>query len=108
MRVLARFEPVEVPRGDPVVMALTGAIRARGGAPTLWRKSGTSDLNLVIPAWGIPGAAYGPGDARLDHTDREHLSVAELRRSAEVLRTALGELTAGARRLTPPRSADGP
>ncbi len=108
VRVLARFEPVEVLRGNPVVMALTGAIRAQGGAPTLWRKSGTSDLNLVIPAWRIPGAAYGPGDARLDHTDRERLSVAELRRSAEVLRRALCELTAGTRGLTPPRPAAGP
>jgi [amino group carrier protein]-lysine/ornithine hydrolase len=103
IRVLARFEPVEVPRSDPVVRALAAGVRAHGGVPTLWRKSGTSDLNLAIPAWTVPGAAYGPGDARLDHTDRERLSLAELRRSVDVLRTALRELVAPSGGLFTPR-----
>jgi len=109
VRVLARFEAVEVSRTDPVVVALSAGIRAQGGVPTLWRKSGTSDLNLVVPAWGIPGAAYGPGNARLDHTDREVLSLAELRRSVEVLRSAIGDLVLRGRpALTAQRSAGGP
>ncbi len=109
IRVLARFEPVEVPRSDPVVRALAAAVRAGGGVPTLWRKSGTSDLNLAIPTWKVPGAAYGPGDARLDHTDREQLSLAELRRSADVLRAALDALVGPAGGLlTPRRSAAAP
>ncbi len=90
--VLLTVEAVEVDRTNPVVAALMAGIRARGGRPTLWRKAGTSDLNLVLPAWKVPGAAYGPGDARLDHTDREVLSEAELRRSIGVLRSALTDL----------------
>ncbi len=89
---LLAVEAVEVARTNPVAAALVAGIRARGGRPTLWRKSGTSDLNLVLPAWRVPGAAYGPGDARLDHTDREVLSVAELRRSVAVLRTSVESL----------------
>jgi len=94
LEVLLRVEAVEVDRSNPVAAALVAGIRAAGGRPTLWRKAGTSDLNLVLPAWRVPGAAYGPGDARLDHTDREVMSVAELRRSVAVLRSALASLSA--------------
>ncbi|MGP8078357.1 MAG: M20/M25/M40 family metallo-hydrolase [Thermoplasmata archaeon] len=92
IREIARAEPVDLPGTNPVAAALVAGIRAGGARPTLWRKGGTSDLNLVIAAWGIPGAAYGPGDSRLDHTARESLSVAELRRSTVVLRRAFAEL----------------
>jgi [amino group carrier protein]-lysine/ornithine hydrolase len=96
LRVLARIEPAEVSRTDPVVVALCAAIREEGGRPTLWRKSGTSDLNVVTRAWRTGGAAYGPGDARLDHTARERLSLAELRRASRVLRGALERLARSA------------
>ncbi len=92
IRFRTRIEPAEVRRGNPVVEALVSGIRASGGRPTLWRKGGTSDLNLAVGAWGVSAAAYGPGDARLDHTDRESLSAADLRRSTAVLRTAIGRL----------------
>jgi [amino group carrier protein]-lysine/ornithine hydrolase len=87
--VRIRVEPIEVSRTNPVVVGLLEGVRAAGGSPTLWRKGGTSDLNLVVPAWNVPGAAYGPGEARLDHTDRESVSLAELGRSVMVLRVAL-------------------
>ena len=89
-----RAEPYEVDRTDPVVRALVAAIRAEGGAPTLLRKGGTSDLNVVGPVWRVPIAAYGPGDARLDHTDREAVSVEELRRGTAVLARAFRTLRA--------------
>lgn len=86
---LESIDPVEVGRENPVVAGLLAGIRLAGGRPTLWRKGGTSDLNLAVNAWGVPGAAYGPGDARLDHTGRERLSRLELHRSVTVLRSAL-------------------
>lgn len=101
--VRIRVEPVEVERANPVAASLVEGIRASGGRPTLWRKSGTSDLNLVVPAWRVPGAAYGPGEARLDHTDRESVALAELRRSVTVLEVALARLAA---RPTLPRSVE--
>jgi LysW-gamma-L-lysine carboxypeptidase len=89
VRILARVEPIEVPRTDPVASALGTSLRASGRTPILWRRSGTSDLNVVAPAWGVSGVAYGPGNSRLDHTNRESLSLAELRRATTVLRDAL-------------------
>jgi [amino group carrier protein]-lysine/ornithine hydrolase len=96
IRVQVRAEPVEVDRSNPTVAALTAGVRALGARPTLWRKSGTSDLNVALPVWRVPAAAYGPGDARLDHTARESLSDADLERSVIVLRSAFGRL-AGSR-----------
>ncbi len=104
-RILVRVEALEVDRRNPVVAALVAGVRAAGGTPTLWRKGGTSDLNLAVPAWQVPGAAYGPGNARLDHTARESVSVAELARSVKVLRLALERLRADG--LTLRRSAAG-
>jgi len=95
LTTVVRIEPFECSRTDPVAVAVLAGIRAAGGRPTLWRKSGTSDLNLVGPAWNVPGVAYGPGDARLDHTDREVLSEAELRRSVRVLVVAFDALRGG-------------
>jgi len=91
-RVRIRVEPIEVERTNPVVASLVEGVRVAGGRPTLWRKAGTSDLNLVVPVWKVPGAAYGPGEARLDHTNQESISRAELRRSVEVLRVAVHRL----------------
>jgi len=94
LQTLVRVEPIEVDRTSPVVRALEAGIRAEGGRPTLWRKSGTSDLNLVAPAWGVSGAAYGPGNPHLDHTAGEWVSERELGRSVRVLETAFRILAA--------------
>jgi [amino group carrier protein]-lysine/ornithine hydrolase len=94
LHLLVRIEPIEVERTNPVVRALEQAVRAEGGRPTLWRKSGTSDLNLVAPAWRVSGAAYGPGDPHLDHTAREWVSERELARSVRVLRAAFAAIAA--------------
>ncbi len=107
VRQLVRIEPAEVPRGNAAARALARAVRAEGGEPTLYRKSGTSDLNVVVPVWKVPAAAYGPGDSRLDHTDREAISVQELRRGAAVLTRAFDEL-ARAPELTLRRPGAGP
>jgi [amino group carrier protein]-lysine/ornithine hydrolase len=105
LRIRIRVEPVEVERSNPTVAALMAGVRGLGARPTLWRKSGTSDLNVAVPVWRVPAAAYGPGEARLDHTARESLAVADLERSVAVLRAAFERLAAGG--LTPRRSAAG-
>ena len=81
--------PVEVPKNSPLVRSLVWAIRAVGGHPRFKVKTGTSDMNVVGPAWGCPVVAYGPGDSSLDHTPWEHLSWREFRLSVEVLTRAL-------------------
>jgi [amino group carrier protein]-lysine/ornithine hydrolase len=105
LKPFVRIEPIEVERTNPVVRALESGIRAAGGRPTLWRKTGTSDLNLVAPVWRISGAAYGPGNPHLDHTAHEWVSERELGRAVRVLEVAFRELAVGP---TPPRpSVDG-
>ncbi len=76
-------------RNDPVVRALTAAIREAGGTPRPKLKTGTADLNVVAPVWNCPIAAYGPGDSALDHTPHERLDIAEYLRSVGVIRGAL-------------------
>lgn len=79
-------------RNDPVVRAISTAIRKHGGRPHPKLKTGTADLNVVAPIWQCPIAAYGPGDSSLDHTPIEHLHLDEYRRSIDVLTTAIESL----------------
>lgn len=81
--------PVRTDRGSALARRFVDAIRARGGAPRFKLKTGTSDLNVLVPAWGCPALAYGPGDSRLDHTPDEHLDLHEFERAVSVLEVAL-------------------
>lgn len=79
-------------KSSTVTRAMLAAIRAEGGQPRFVHKSGTSDMNLVGPAWGCPMVAYGPGDSRLDHTPEERIDLDEYQRAVSVLRRALASL----------------
>ncbi len=79
-------------KNTPPVRALLRAIRAEGGRPRFKLKTGTSDMNVVGPAWGCPIVAYGPGDSSLDHTPEEHIDVREFCRGIDVLARALETL----------------
>jgi LysW-gamma-L-lysine carboxypeptidase len=81
--------PFLAEKNTPLVRALLRAIRAEGGRPRFKLKTGTSDMNVVGPAWGCPIVAYGPGDAALDHTPDEHIEIEEFRRGVDVLAQAL-------------------
>ena len=79
-------------RNTPLLRALTNAIRQQQAQPGLVLKTGTADMNIVGPAWKCPVAAYGPGDAALDHTPDEHIVIDEYLRAIAVLETALATL----------------
>lgn len=76
-------------RIDPVVRALSAAIRNQHAQPRHKLKTGTADLNVVAPVWKCPIAAYGPGDSALDHTPHEHLHLDEYLRSIRVIADAI-------------------
>jgi LysW-gamma-L-lysine carboxypeptidase len=82
-------------KNTPPVRTLLRAIRAHGGQPVFKLKTGTSDMNVVGPAWRCPIVAYGPGDSSLDHTPDEHIDVAEYLRGVAVLTQALDGLGTG-------------
>jgi LysW-gamma-L-lysine carboxypeptidase len=82
-------EAYRVDKRSPLVAPFLAAIRAAGGQPRLKVKTGTSDMNLVGPAWNCPIVSYGPGDARFDHTPNEQIPLADFERGVEVLVTAI-------------------
>jgi LysW-gamma-L-lysine carboxypeptidase len=73
----------------PLVPPFMRAIRAAGGSPRFTLKLGTSDMTVVGPVWRCPIVTYGPGDASLDHTPEERISLAEYGRAIRVLRDVL-------------------
>jgi [amino group carrier protein]-lysine/ornithine hydrolase len=79
-------------KNTPLVRAFLKGIRSAGGNPGFLLKTGTSDMNVVGPAWRCPILAYGPGDSSLDHTPEEHVEVAEYLRAIEILEEALRQM----------------
>ena len=79
-------------RSSPLCRSFLGALRAVAPTEKLGFvvKTGTSDMNVVGPAWGCPILAYGPGDSSLDHTPHEHVALDEYWRAVQVLEAAIG------------------
>lgn len=92
LKVVRAIPAARTTRTDPVVRALSAAIRAEGGSPRPTLKTGTSDMNTVCERWSVPMAAYGPGDGSLDHSDEESIEIAEYLRGIAVLTGALDRL----------------
>lgn len=94
LTVVEHVPAIRSTRSDPVVRALTAAIRDRGARPVHKLKLGTSDMNLVMPHWNVPAAAYGPGDSRLCHTAAERIDLDDYLHAIDVLSAALPALAA--------------
>jgi LysW-gamma-L-lysine carboxypeptidase len=89
LRILDGIECFRGEKNSALVRAFLAAIRREGGKPGFLVKTGTSDMNLVGPAWKCPILAYGPGDSNLDHTPDEHISLTEYLTSVRILRDTL-------------------
>jgi LysW-gamma-L-lysine carboxypeptidase len=86
---IASEEPARAARTTPVASAFARAIAGIGGQTSFKEKTGTSDMNVLLPVWRCPMVAYGPGDARFDHTPIERLALADYGRSIAVLKDVL-------------------
>ncbi len=93
MRLIG-FEPAwRSERSTPLVRAFLAGIRTVGDErPGYLVKTGTSDMNVVGPAWNCPMLAYGPGDSSLDHTPHEHIALDDYWRAVLVLEETLRHL----------------
>ena len=76
-------------KNTQLVRAFLKGIRSRDGEPRFIYKTGTADLNIVVPVWKCPSLVYGPGDSALDHTPNEHIELEEYEKSIDVLSEAL-------------------
>ncbi|HVL49481.1 MAG TPA: [LysW]-lysine hydrolase [Candidatus Thermoplasmatota archaeon] len=93
---IAEVDPAWVAdKSSAVARSFIAAVRANGLTPRYVKKTGTSDMNILAPAWNVPCVAYGPGDASLDHTPQERLVLSEYLASVEVLADALERLASG-------------
>ena len=79
-------------KNTKLVRAFLNGIRLNGGEPRFVYKTGTADLNIVAPVWKCPAVVYGPGDANLDHTPNEHISLEDYAKSVQVLAAVLEKL----------------
>ena len=91
--ILDETEPFEAPHNSPLVRAMVlGILESEGKRPTMIRKTGTGDMNVMGSRWGIPVVTYGPGDPHASHTINESVSVSEYLRGIEILKKSLVHL----------------
>lgn len=82
-------EPARTERTSELARAFARSIAEAGGRAAFIAKSGTSDMNVLYPAWRCPMVAYGPGDSAYDHTPMERLRLDDHARAIEVLKGVL-------------------
>ena len=91
--ILDETEPFEAPHNSALVRAFTlGIMEAENSRPTLIRKTGTGDMNVLGNQWKIPVVTYGPGDPHEAHTIDEKVSIDEYLRGIEILKKMLQHL----------------
>ncbi len=91
--ILDETEPFEAPHNSPLVRAFTlGILEVEHTRPTLIRKTGTGDMNVIGNRLNIPVVTYGPGDPHASHTIDERVSIDEYLRGIEVLKKTFQHL----------------
>jgi len=91
--IIDETEPFEAEHNSPLVRALTlGILDIDKNRPTLIRKTGTGDMNVIGNKLSIPVVTYGPGDPHAAHTTDEKISIDEYLRGIEVLKRTIQHL----------------
>lgn len=78
-------------KNNVLVKTLVKTIRENGFSPKYKKKTGSSDMNLLVRLTENI-VTYGPGDSSLDHTDMEYIDTNEYLKSIDILETAISEL----------------
>ncbi|MFB3151944.1 MAG: M20/M25/M40 family metallo-hydrolase [Nitrosopumilaceae archaeon] len=91
--ILDETEPFEAPHRSALVRAFTlGVLDVEHTRPTLIRKTGTGDMNIIGNQLNIPVVTYGPGDPHASHSIDEKVSMEEYLRGIEILKRTLHHL----------------
>ncbi len=91
--ILDETEPFEAPHNSSLVRAFTlGIMQVEKLRPTLIRKTGTGDMNVLGNQWEIPVVTYGPGDPHEAHTIDEKVSIEEYLKGIEIFKATLQHL----------------
>ncbi len=91
--ILDETEPFEAAHNSALVRAFTlGILDIEHVRPTLIRKTGTGDMNVIGNRLKIPVVTYGPGDPHASHTVNESVSIDEYLSGIEVLKKTLHHL----------------
>ena len=91
--ILDETEPFEAPHTSALVRAFRlGIMEVEKSRPTLIRKTGTGDMNVLGNQWEIPVVTYGPGDPHEAHTIDEKVSIEEYLKGIEIIKSTLQHL----------------
>lgn len=90
IEILRATPGIANPRSSTLAKSFIKAFSEKSIRPKFLLKKGTSDMNTLATTWkNIPMLAYGPGDASLDHTDKEILTETEFLEANEILLSAV-------------------
>lgn len=92
LRTVDATPPVKVRLSVKAVRALVRGCLRSGVKPRIVRKTGTSDMNVLVSLTRSI-AAFGPGDSKLAHTSLEKIAVKDLIKAASIVSAAIEELS---------------
>jgi LysW-gamma-L-lysine carboxypeptidase len=88
-------EAYEADAGSTLVRAFQRAIiLSLKSKPRLVRKTGTGDMNTFAHKEGVECLTYGPGQSATSHTDDEVVQIRDYLNSIQVVKQAIGQLSA--------------
>ncbi len=91
--ILDETEAFEAPHDSPLVRAFNLSVQAvKGTRPSLIRKTGTGDMNVIGSRMSVPVVTYGPGDPHKAHTINESVSISEYLDGIEVIKQTLRQV----------------
>ncbi|KYC52440.1 MAG: acetyl-lysine deacetylase [Candidatus Methanofastidiosum methylothiophilum] len=91
LELIEGVDGVITSKNNILVKTLVKTIRSNGLSPKYKRKTGSSDMNLLVKL-SENIVTYGPGDSSLDHTDMECIDIDEYLKSIDILEGAISEI----------------
>ncbi|WOV93237.1 MAG: M20/M25/M40 family metallo-hydrolase [Candidatus Nitrosoabyssus spongiisocia] len=91
--ILDETEPFETNTDSVLIRAMNlGIFHVLKKRPSLIRKTGTGDMNILGNVLEIPVVTYGPGDSHSSHTIDERVSISQYIKGIEVLSAILKKI----------------